>query len=98
MKEKGRSEDKGEAQKMTFTKLFEPSPFRVGYDHTRLLSEVKHVRAWLVLPVRWGTTLESQVLYSSTVLPHNISSLTQKLTMFGTSRRSLSFQNISSSS
>jgi hypothetical protein len=29
---------------------------------SRPLSEVKHVRAWLVL--RWGTTLESQVLFS----------------------------------
>ena len=29
---------------------------------SRLLSEVKHYRAWLVL--RWGTTLESRVLFS----------------------------------
>ena len=29
---------------------------------SRLLSKVKHYRAWLVL--RWGTTLESRVLFS----------------------------------
>ena len=33
---------------------------------SRLLSEVKHHRAWLVL--RWGTTLESWVLFFSFVI------------------------------
>ena len=33
---------------------------------SRLLSKVKHCRAWLVL--RWGTTLESWVLFSSSFI------------------------------
>jgi hypothetical protein len=37
-------------------------PYQHDSTASRLLSEVKHVRVWLVL--RWGTTLESQVLYS----------------------------------
>lgn len=37
-------------------------PYQHDSTASRPLSEVKHVRAWLVL--RWGTTLESQVLYS----------------------------------
>ena len=37
-------------------------PYQHDSTASRLLSEVKHVRAWLVL--RWGTTLESQVLFS----------------------------------
>ena len=32
-------------------------PYQHDSTASRLLSEVKHVRAWLVL--RWGTTLES---------------------------------------
>ena len=36
-------------------------PYQHDSTASRLLSEVKHVRAWLVL--RWGTTLESQVLF-----------------------------------
>ena len=38
-------------------------PYQHDSTASRLLSEVKHVRAWFVL--RWGTTLESQVLFSS---------------------------------
>ena len=37
-------------------------PYQHDSTASRLLSEVKHVWAWLVL--RWGTTLESQVLFS----------------------------------
>ena len=37
-------------------------PYQHDSTASRLLSEVKNVRAWLVL--RWGTTLESQVLFS----------------------------------
>jgi hypothetical protein len=37
-------------------------PYQHDSTASRPLSEVKHVRAWLVL--RWGTTLESQVLFS----------------------------------
>ena len=37
-------------------------PYQHDSTASRLLSEAKHVRAWLVL--RWGTTLESQVLFS----------------------------------
>jgi cellulose synthase/poly-beta-1,6-N-acetylglucosamine synthase-like glycosyltransferase len=37
-------------------------PYQHDSTASRLLSEVRHVRAWLVL--RWGTTLESQVLFS----------------------------------
>ena len=37
-------------------------PYQHDSTASRPLSEVKHVRAWLVL--RWGTTLEFQVLYS----------------------------------
>ena len=40
-------------------------PYQDDSTASRLLSEVKHVRAWLVL--RWGTTLESQVLFSFSV-------------------------------
>ena len=36
-------------------------PYHNDSTASRLLSEVKHCRAWLVL--RWGTTLESQVLF-----------------------------------
>ena len=36
-------------------------PYQDDSTASRLLSEVKHPRAWLVL--RWGTTLESQVLF-----------------------------------
>ena len=46
-------------------------PYQHDSTASRPLSEVKHVRAWLVL--RWGTTLESQVLYSFwNFLLHNI--------------------------
>ena len=38
-------------------------PYQHDSTASRLLSEVKHVRARLVL--RWGTTLESRVLYST---------------------------------
>jgi hypothetical protein len=37
-------------------------PYQHDSTASRLLSEVKHVRVWLVL--RWGTTMESQVLFS----------------------------------
>ena len=37
-------------------------PYQDDNTASRLLSEVKHPRAWLVL--RWGTTLESQVFFS----------------------------------
>ena len=40
-------------------------PYQHDSTASRPLSEVKHVRAWLVL--RWGTTLESQVLFSFSV-------------------------------
>ena len=36
-------------------------PYNNDSTASRLLSEVKHCLAWLVL--RWGTTLESQVLF-----------------------------------
>ena len=36
-------------------------PYHDDSTASRLLSEVKHRRAWLVL--RWGTTLESRVLF-----------------------------------
>ena len=42
--------------------LLRERPYQHDSTASRLLSEVKHVRAWLVL--RWGTTLESQVLFS----------------------------------
>ena len=42
-------------------------PYQHDSTASRLLSEVKHVRAWLVL--RWGTTLESQVLFSFCLFP-----------------------------
>ncbi len=45
-------------------------PYQHDSTASRLLSEVKHVRAWLVL--RWGTTLESQVLYSFYIFYFNI--------------------------
>ena len=41
-------------------------PYQHDSTASRLLIEVKHVRAWLVL--RWGTTLESQVLFSFILL------------------------------
>ena len=41
-------------------------PYQDDSTASRLLSEVKHPRAWLVL--RWGTTLESQVLFFSLLL------------------------------
>ena len=41
-------------------------PYQHDSTASRPLSEVKHVRAWLVL--RWGTTLESQVLFSFPLL------------------------------
>ena len=40
---------------------FQERPYQDDSTASRLLSEVKHPRAWLVL--RWGTTLESQVLF-----------------------------------
>ena len=52
-------------------------PYHDDSTASRLLSEVKHRRAWLVL--RWGTTLESQVLffcYFLQLCTHNPSSLT----------------------
>ena len=42
-------------------------PYHDDSTASRLLSEVKHHRAWLVL--RWGTTLESQVLFFLLRLP-----------------------------
>ena len=45
-----------------FPTNFWERPYQHDSTASRLLSEVKHVRAWLVL--RWGTTLESQVLFS----------------------------------
>ena len=41
-------------------------PYHDDSTASRLLSEVKHRRAWLVL--RWGTTLESQVLFFCNLL------------------------------
>ena len=41
---------------------FRERPYQHDSTASRLLSEVKHVRAQLVL--RWGTTLESWVLFS----------------------------------
>ena len=41
--------------------LNQERPYHDDSTASRLLSEVKHRRAWLVL--RWGTTLESQVLF-----------------------------------
>ena len=48
-----------------FPTNFWERPYQHDSTASRLLSEVKHVRAWLVL--RWGTTLESQVLFSFSV-------------------------------
>ena len=42
-------------------KVHQERPYHVESTASRLLSEVKQRRAWLVL--RWGTTLESQVLF-----------------------------------
>ena len=39
---------------------FQERPYQDDSTASRLLSEVKHPRAWLVL--RWETTLESQML------------------------------------
>jgi hypothetical protein len=44
----------------------EERPYQHDNTASRLLSEVKHVRARLVL--RWGTTLESRVLFFYYVL------------------------------
>ena len=41
--------------------IWQERPYHDDSTASRLLSEVKHRRAWLVL--RWGTTLESQVLF-----------------------------------
>ena len=41
--------------------ILQERPYHGDSTASRLLSEVKHHRAWLVL--RWGTTLESQVLF-----------------------------------
>ncbi|KAL7497255.1 hypothetical protein ACHAWT_007556, partial [Skeletonema menzelii] len=43
-------------------------PYHSDSTASRLLSEVKHCRARLVL--RWGTTLESLVLFFCFFLPH----------------------------
>ena len=43
------------------TTLNQERPYHDDSTASRLLSEVKHRRAWLVL--RWGTTLESRVLF-----------------------------------
>ena len=45
---------------------FRERPYQHDSTASRLLSEVKHVRAQLVL--RWGTTLESWVLFSFLLL------------------------------
>ena len=42
-------------------------PYQDDSTASRLLSEVKHLRAWLVL--RWGTTLEYRVLFFLPFLP-----------------------------
>ena len=44
-------------------------PYHDDSTASRLLSEVKHPRAWLVL--RWGTTFESQVLFLRQKLDSN---------------------------
>ena len=44
-----------------FLAKYQERPYHDDSTASRLLSEVKHHRAWLVL--RWGTTLESQVLF-----------------------------------
>ena len=44
-----------------WTSRWQERPYHDDSTASRLLSEVKHRRAWLVL--RWGTTLESQVLF-----------------------------------
>ena len=51
---------------------FRQGPYHDDSTASRLLSEVKHRRAWLVL--RWGATLESRVLsftlfFAFTLLP-----------------------------
>ena len=51
----------------TTTLYLRERPYQHDSTASRLLSEVKHVRAWLVL--RWGTTLESQVLFSFCLFP-----------------------------
>ena len=45
-----------------FVVLLRERPYQHDSTASRLLSEVKHARARLVL--RWGTTLESRVLFS----------------------------------
>ena len=47
--------------RLQFLKFYQERPYHDDSTASRLLSEVKHHRAWLVL--RWGTTLESQVLF-----------------------------------
>ena len=42
-------------------RIWQERPYNDDSIASRLLSEVKHRLAWLVL--RWGTTLESQVLF-----------------------------------
>ena len=49
-------------------------PYHDDSTASRLLSEVKHRRAWLVL--RWGTTLESQVLFFCFLLLFHIAQST----------------------
>ena len=66
-------------------------PYHDESTASRLLSEVKHRRAWLVL--RWGTTLESQVLFFCFLPqppPHNLS-LLPSLLLLRTSAQSTVF-------
>ena len=66
-------------------------PYNHDNTASRLLSEVKHRRAWLVL--RWGTTLESQVLFFCFLPqppPHNLS-LLPSLLLLRTSAQSTVF-------
>jgi hypothetical protein len=54
---------------LKYLRHFQERPYHVESTASRLLSEVKQRRAWLVL--RWGTTLESQVLFFFITKYHN---------------------------
>ena len=55
-------------------RYYQERPYHDDSTASRLLSEVKHRRAWLVL--RWGTTLESQVLFFCFLLLFHIAQST----------------------
>ena len=50
--------------------LSQERPYQLDSTASRLLSEVKQARVCLVL--RWGTTLESQMLFFLLILHHDL--------------------------